>query len=378
MKFQPLKYSLSTGRHLEFKEILPIHAQAYLDFRRTVAADSVNTMHYVGMDFPSTEVQAERLAKNANDPKALSIGVFDGDKIVGFLGFHMMYAGHPWYGHHGYFAMAISKDYWGQGIGNKLLDLQDEFAKSIGVTRIEATVRSQNDRGIKLYTHHGFVIEGTRRQSALIDGQFTDEYFISKILTDPSLTWRPKTLETPRLMIRPIEISDAPAIFEYAKLPETSAQLCWSAHQTVVDSQNYIKDYVWEKYRQQIPEPMGICLKSDPQVVIGTVGAFKVGKSFDTMELSYALSPVYWNQGIVTEAAKRMIQYCFESFQANRIQARCRTDNPASKRVMEKAGMTFEGTLRQVLKIKGQICDGHIYSIISSEFYKSAIACGKS
>ena len=52
----------------------------------------------------------------------------------------------------------------------------------------------------------------------------------------------------------------------------------------------------------------------------------------------------------------------------NRLEARCITENTASARVMEKAGMLYEGTLRQREFIKGAYQDTKIYSILKSEF----------
>ena len=51
-----------------------------------------------------------------------------------------------------------------------------------GATRLEALVRVQNERGVAFYKKMGFEIEGTRRNAALINGEYQDEYFIAKFL----------------------------------------------------------------------------------------------------------------------------------------------------------------------------------------------------
>ena len=78
--------------------------------------------------------------------------------------------------------MMVLRDYWGQGIGGRLLEIMEDFARSVEFTRIEATVRTENERGLNLYLKNGYAIEGTRLHSAVINGKYKDEYYISKLL----------------------------------------------------------------------------------------------------------------------------------------------------------------------------------------------------
>ena len=57
----------------------------------------------------------------------------------------------------------------------------------------------------------------------------------------------------------------------------------------------------------------------------------------------------YWGNGYATEAAKALIDYCFRDLNLNRVAASYFGSNLASRRVMEKAGMTYEGILRQAI-----------------------------
>ena len=66
----------------------------------------------------------------------------------------------------------------------------------------------------------------------------------------------------------------------------------------------------------------------------------------------------------MTEAAKEVIRFGFQQMDLVRIQAKCLTKNIGSRRVMEKAGMTYEGTHQKVLKIKGQHWDVHVCAIV--------------
>lgn len=348
-KFEPVEFQTRNGSTVIFRNIEGKDAEKLLAFRRQIASETTNTMQYVGQEYPTTEETAKRLNAQIEDKSTINVGVFDGDHIVGYLNFRMPWGDHPWVTHLAQFGMMILKSYWGQGIGKKMLQIQEAHAQKIGVSRIEAMVRVTNDRGVTLYERSGYKIEGTRKKAALINGEFVDEYFIAKVLNDPLESWKPPTLETDRLILRPIELSDAPAIFEYASNPAVSLYTLWGPHKTVEDSLDYIKDYVFHYYAQGVPEPFGITLKNNPQKLIGTVGCFWVSKSAKSMELAYAIGQDHWGQGLVAEASNAVMDFCFKKFELKRIQARCKVENKSSARVMEKVGMTFEGNLRSAI-----------------------------
>lgn len=169
------------------------------------------------------------------------------------------------------------------------------------------------------------------------------------VLYDNSKTWQPPTLETSRLILRPIELNDAESIFAYAKNPNVCKYTLWETHQSVQDSLSYIKDYIFDYYSKGVPEPFGITLKENPHTVIGTVGCFWTSKQAKAMELAYAIGEENWGKGLVAEASQVVMDYCFKEFSLKRIQARCKVENKASSRVMEKIGMTYEGTLKSAI-----------------------------
>jgi ribosomal-protein-alanine N-acetyltransferase len=181
------------------------------------------------------------------------------------------------------------------------------------------------------------------------------------------LTWRPPVLKTKRLILRPLEERDAPAIFEYAKNPNVSKYTLWEPHQSLADSLSYIKDYAFTKYQQGIPEPWGIVLQDDPGKVIGSVGCFWSNKASKNMELAYAIGENQWGKGLVVEASRAVLDYVFGAFEVGRVEARCMVQNRASARVMEKLGMKFEGTLQSSLLWRNQRWDMHHYSILAGE-----------
>lgn len=182
--------------------------------------------------------------------------------------------------------------------------------------------------------------------------------------SDAKLDWKPPILTTSRLVVRPIEITDAESIFEYAKNPNVSRYTLWEPHRSVKDSLEYIEEYVFDYYSKGVPEPLGIALKEQPENVIGTVGCFWTSEKAKAMELAYAIGEDHWGQGLVAEASQAVVDYCFKEFSVKRIQARCKTENVASARVMEKIGMSFEGTLRSSTFHRNRFWDMHYYAIV--------------
>ena len=102
--------------------------------------------------------------------------------------------------------------------------------------------------------------------------------------------------------------------------------------------------------------------------VIGNIGAFrKENVRRLTAELGYYIAEPYWGQGIMTEAVRQMCAYVFKNTDIIRIFAEPYAFNQASCRVLEKAGFSFEGILRQSAVKCGNPIDTKMYSILKEE-----------
>ncbi|WP_379134317.1 GNAT family N-acetyltransferase [Paenibacillus sp. sgz500958] len=86
--------------------------------------------------------------------------------------------------HCGYIVMGIIQEYQGLGIGKELFREMNEWARAHHITRVELTVMTHNTRALALYTKNGFTIEGTKVKSLKVDGQYVDEYYMSKIIEE--------------------------------------------------------------------------------------------------------------------------------------------------------------------------------------------------
>jgi RimJ/RimL family protein N-acetyltransferase len=81
-------------------------------------------------------------------------------------------------------------------------------------------------------------------------------------------------------------------------------------------------------------------------------------------EIGYWLGEEFWGRGIVAGAVRALTDYAFASFDLCRIYAEVFEWNPASMRVLEKAGFQFEGRLRKSVVKDGQVIDACIYALV--------------
>jgi ribosomal-protein-alanine N-acetyltransferase len=89
------------------------------------------------------------------------------------------------------------------------------------------------------------------------------------------------------------------------------------------------------------------------------------------LEIGYAIAPGERGKGYCTEAAQLMVDYLFLSKDVSRIQATTSIRNRGSQRVMEKAGLTREGTIRNFAR--GARRDFYLYSILREEWKEPKI-----
>jgi ribosomal-protein-alanine N-acetyltransferase len=104
---------------------------------------------------------------------------------------------------------------------------------------------------------------------------------------------------------------------------------------------------------------------------IGLAGMFLSNDRFKMAEFYYKFFPKYWNRGYATETAKALIEFGFNKCDLHRIEAGVATENIASVRVLEKAGMTREGVRRKILPIRGEWKDNFHFAIVEDDFVEN-------
>ena len=94
----------------------------------------------------------------------------------------------------------------------------------------------------------------------------------------------------------------------------------------------------------------------------------RLDRENESGELGYWIGKPYWNCGYATEAARAVVAYGFEVLKLNRVQAKHFKRNAASRRVLEKIGMCYEGCLRQHVKKWGNFEDIIGYGMLKADY----------
>jgi [ribosomal protein S5]-alanine N-acetyltransferase len=173
------------------------------------------------------------------------------------------------------------------------------------------------------------------------------------------------TITTDRLILRPLTVTDAPDIQRLLAsreialntltiphpYPEGAAE-AWIARQT--GKQEKDEGVVFAITRREDGALMGD---------IGLMTDF----ANERAEIGYWIGVPYWGNGYATEATRALIAYAFDELGLNRVYAYHFAGNPASGRVMEKAGMRLEGELRGHQRKGDEYRDSRLYGIIRSD-----------
>ncbi|HVF12514.1 MAG TPA: GNAT family protein [Actinomycetota bacterium] len=174
------------------------------------------------------------------------------------------------------------------------------------------------------------------------------------------------TLNTERLTLRPFTMNDAEDVFAYASDPEVPRYLPWEPHATIEDSRSFLEG-VLSAYKEGRPFAWALVLKQAGKVV-GGAGYNSWDRPNRSAAFGYAMAKQLWGQGLMTEATKAILGFGFDQMNLNRIWAIAEPENIGSWRVMEKCGLSYEGTMRELRFERGRFRTFKQYAILRSEW----------
>jgi len=99
--------------------------------------------------------------------------------------------------------------------------------------------------------------------------------------------------------------------------------------------------------------------------------SIEVNRAHNNGEIGYWIGQLFWKQGYCTAALRLFLPYCFSKLDLHRVQAHHLARNPASGRVMEKAGLRREGFFREHILKSGKYEDIFFFGLLRSD-YKNA------
>lgn len=173
-------------------------------------------------------------------------------------------------------------------------------------------------------------------------------------------SWR---IETPRLALRPFAEDDAEKMFaNWVNDPDVTRYMTWPPHGTIEVTKKVLANFIAD-YEKPLAFHWIITYNGEP------IGSLGVAEGLQSWEIGYCLGKPWWRQGLAPEAVAGVFHYLFNHRGFRRIWACHSNYNPGSGRVMQKNGMTHEGTLRQQMGLlDGRFTDMELYGILDTEW----------
>ncbi len=176
-------------------------------------------------------------------------------------------------------------------------------------------------------------------------------------------------LKTDRLLLRPLQESDAEALFDVFADP--TVMRYWSsppwtqieaAHETIAadlkaTSRSYLR--------------LAITVE-DGTRFIGTCTLFDIITTCRRAEIGYALGSGAWGKGYMNEALTALLDYGFAELDLNRVEADIDPRNQASAKTLERLGFKREGLLRERWIVDGEVSDTALYGLLQREWQARA------
>ena len=152
----------------------------------------------------------------------------------------------------------------------------------------------------------------------------------------------PVSLETKRLLLRPLTVADAPAVFVWNSDPEVNRYMSYPLYTDVEQTRAWLREVERADWDNDVD--FGFVRKEDG-LLIGSGGVYRKRGAWwrrPWWVLGYNLRRDCWGRGYATEAVRAMIDFARRERGARVFVADHAVDNPASGRVMEKCGMVFD------------------------------------
>lgn len=177
-------------------------------------------------------------------------------------------------------------------------------------------------------------------------------------------------LETQRLLLRRFTEQDIPAMFKnWASHPAVTRCLTWVSHRSEKETRAVVEGWL-RQYQYRDFYEWAIVEKATGQL-IGSIGLVD-GGSRKCCEAGYCLGEQWWNLGYATEALRAVLDFAVKKVGYRRVIAKHAVENPASGRVMQKAGMSMRiGETLEIPTSNGQFqCLVYEFSAPGRHFFR--------
>jgi len=174
-------------------------------------------------------------------------------------------------------------------------------------------------------------------------------------------------LTSQRLLLRPVQASDAPALFAYRSDAETNQYQGWIP-QTLDETTDFIRNRVSPTINQPDTWFQLVIVEQSSNRIIGDVGIHFMDEESRQVEIGCTLRKDCHGNGYATEALKVIITYLFEELTKHRVVTSIDPQNLASIALVERLGFRKEAHFRESICINGQWVDDLVYAVLKREW----------
>ena len=178
------------------------------------------------------------------------------------------------------------------------------------------------------------------------------------------LDWREglPLMVTPRVVLRELRRSDAPALFRASRSPEVT-RYTWPAPPTVEAFERFI-EWSWAERAAGRYACFGVV----PRDSITAAGMFELRPlqpGFFRAELGYFIDKPLWGTGVFHDGARLIADFAFKAVGVHRIEVRASVTNARSNAALQKIGAQKEGLLRSAFVHDGVYEDQNLWSFVN-------------
>ncbi len=173
-------------------------------------------------------------------------------------------------------------------------------------------------------------------------------------------------LETDRLVLRKLELTDAPDVKIIRSDERIMIYMDSERHKTIQFSENFIS-----KNLKMYKEKTGIfwaIIEKSTGTFIGDFAFFKIDHKNSRTEIGYTLKPEFWKKGFMKEAMLTIFNFGFEDLNLHSLEANINPGNNNSRAILTKMGFQKEAYFRENYYYNGDYLDSEIYSLLKSEY----------
>ena len=174
-------------------------------------------------------------------------------------------------------------------------------------------------------------------------------------------------LESERLVLRQVVACDAEYAFRnWTRHNEVTKYLRWKSHSCIGDTKRIFSE--WESSYDDKDFYNWIIVMKDIDEPIGNIAVVSKSKTDKMVHIGYCLGEDWWGKGIMTEALCAVIKFFFEEVKVRRVESQHDPKNVGSGKVMVKAGMKYERTIKSADYNNLGVCDVVMYSISLEDY----------